>query len=205
MYAPHNKGKGKGIKFLRDNLSYAGEECLIWPMFRDDHGYGIMGYCGKLYKASRMMCELVKGPPPSPEHHAAHSCGNGHLGCVHPKHLDWKTPEQNQWDAVEHGRVKPRGPRRKLTDEQVSEIRASTTPRYELAATYGVRVETIDRIRNGSARARPPKVTNRKFPPDVRARMVATAKRLRAAGQTYQSIADQIDVSRLTVRTMVHE
>jgi len=33
---------------------------------------------------------------------AHHSCGNGHLGCVNPKHLYWGDASQNAKDAAKH-------------------------------------------------------------------------------------------------------
>lgn len=99
-----NKGKGKGITWLREHVTYDGSECLIWPWTRDGQGRGAVGINGKLQRAHRVMCELVHGPAPTPEHHAAHSCGNGHIACVHPKHVSWKTKEENAQDRVQHGR-----------------------------------------------------------------------------------------------------
>src|SRR3569833_517171 len=99
-----NKGKGRGITWLREHVNYDGPECLIWPWTRDGQGRGAVGIDGKLLRAHRVMCELVHGPAPTQEHHAAHSCGNGHNACVHPMHLSWKTKEENAQDRVQDGR-----------------------------------------------------------------------------------------------------
>lgn len=126
MTAPHNKGRGLGIEFLRSLISHEGDECVIWPLFRDpQNGYGRIGYLGKHYWSHRLMCEMAKGPPPSPDHEASHSCGRGHEGCVHPKHLSWKTATENQRERRIHGtHGKGQGYRFKLTPEKVAEIRA---------------------------------------------------------------------------------
>lgn len=98
-----NRGSGKTIQWIQDHLSYPHDDwCLIWPFSRT-RGYGQFGYLGKGYYAHRYMCELVHGAAPSPEHQAAHSCGNGVEGCVNPKHLSWKTQSENQLDCRQHG------------------------------------------------------------------------------------------------------
>jgi hypothetical protein len=48
------------------------------------------------------MCKLVNGDPPA-GYETAHSCGNGHLRCITPKHLHWKTPAQNQQENSKRG------------------------------------------------------------------------------------------------------
>src|ERR1700761_3707648 len=115
------RGKGKDLAFLQWHIEYAGDGCLIWPFFRDTEGYGRFGYNGiKTAKAHRWMCEAVHGPAPSSDHYAAHECGNGHLGCVHPKHVFWKTHAENTEDFIRDGRARyGTHERRKLTPEQV--------------------------------------------------------------------------------------
>jgi len=85
-----------------------GYECLIWPYAKTNKGYGV-GYGrtkinGRKQIVSRIICEAVRGAPPTPRHEAAHSCGNGHLGCCTKRHLFWKTPEENWEDRRRHGR-----------------------------------------------------------------------------------------------------
>ncbi len=41
---PSTKGKGKLQQWLRDRMSYAGDDCLIWPFGRLPNGYGLLGY-----------------------------------------------------------------------------------------------------------------------------------------------------------------
>ena len=118
------KGEGAGIKFILAHADYAFDDCLIWPLSLNTGGYGNLGYRGKIYRAHRYMCELVNGAPPSPEHEAAHSCGRGHEGCVNPRHLSWKTHQENLIDRRAHGTVPDRSRRVVLTAEQVAEIRS---------------------------------------------------------------------------------
>ncbi len=85
-------------------LAYDGSECLFWPFSRTKAGYGNMQYEGSARLVHRRVCEEVNGPPPTPKHEAAHSCGNGHLACVTKLHLDWKTHAGNMADMAAHGR-----------------------------------------------------------------------------------------------------
>jgi hypothetical protein len=113
--------------WLNEHVGYEGDDCLIWPFQRlQDSGMAAVRYKGKQCVASRVMCVLAHGKPPTDRHHAAHSCGNGHLGCMNPKHLSWKTPAENAADKVLHG-TQPRGEacwNAKLSEAAVREIRA---------------------------------------------------------------------------------
>lgn len=138
------KGKGKGIVWLREHAAYEGDDCLIWPFFRlQPGGYGSFGFNGRLYYAHRMMCEMVHGAPPTPEHHAAHSCGRGHDGCVNPNHLSWKTASENLLDKRGHGTVivNSHGNMGGLTPEQVAEIRRlkGQMSQTKIAERFGVK------------------------------------------------------------------
>lgn len=108
--------------WLKERVNYANDDCLIWPFFRDPRkGYGKMGYLGKIWWAHRLMCTFAHGPAPTPKHQTAHSCGNGHLGCVNPLHLSWKNNRENSLDRSGHGRWKYQ-PRR-LSKEIVARLK----------------------------------------------------------------------------------
>jgi hypothetical protein len=149
------KGNGKGVTFLRDHIGFEGDECLIWPFCRGAYGYGTFGLNGEVTYAHRWMCEQINGPAPTPEHQAAHDCGNGEDGCIHPKHLFWKTPLENSRDKILHGTTNTgRGRRRnKLTPEHVAEIRKIDTVagQFEAAKRYGVSASMIRKIIYGKA------------------------------------------------------
>lgn len=197
------------LEWIKEHVAYDGDGCLFWPFGKDDKGYGMVSVGTRVARKShRVMCQMVNGDPPTPSHHAAHECGNGHLGCVHPKHLKWKTPEENQQDTVLHGTTRKKGtPRQKLSDAQVAEIRAARgqKSRADLSAEYGVRTETIDRIWAGKARTGKPWRSNRHIASNVRPGLVSRAKEMRAAGRTYEHIASTLGIARLTARTMVYE
>lgn len=147
----NRSGEGKAYAFLMEHASDEDGECLIFPFFRDpDSGYGRLSHHGDLLYAHREMCKLVNGPPPSDIHEASHSCGCGHDGCIHPKHLSWKTPSENQLDRSGHGTATTNefGSRGKLTYEQMAEIAAlkGTEPQRVTAKRYGVHFETISRL-----------------------------------------------------------
>lgn len=93
------------------------------------------------------MCELVHGAPPTPDHEAAHSCGKGHEGCIHPKHLSWATHSENQLDRREHGTNKKKGgPRPIITPEKAAEIRVlydGKMPIIYIAAKFGISRSTV--------------------------------------------------------------
>ena len=131
--------------FYAKALAYTGDECLIWPFARCSSGYAIMTHKGKHGRiVSRLICEEVNGPAPTPQYQAAHSCGRGHEACVTPRHLSWKTSAQNHQDRIAHG-TDPRGernPRALLSEADVIEIRrlhaAGDATRKQLRERFGV-------------------------------------------------------------------
>lgn len=141
----------KCISWIESHVSYDGDECLIWPFSVGDHGRGTTMLRGKVTSAPRIMCILAHGEPPSPAMHAAHSCGNGHIGCVHPRHLRWATVAENENDKRDHGTLR-RGTTintNKLTEDDVRAIRVAQGERIGayLARQYGVSVSCISMIR----------------------------------------------------------
>lgn len=157
MTNPVTKGNGKTYRWLVEHSTFAGPECLTWPFSTHPTGYGTFGHNGGHFYAHRFMCELVHGPAPSPKHYASHNCGNGHLSCIHPGHLAWKTPYENAIDRLRHGNNHKAGRKRdKLTAEQASEIFAlkGVMTQYEMAALYKVSRETISSIHTGRGRSR---------------------------------------------------
>lgn len=143
-----NAEHGQPIKWLRQHTEFSGAECLIWPFARLDSGYPVVRSQGRQHVASRLMCELVNGSPPAAWYQAAHSCGNGHLACVNPKHLRWATPSENGKEKrTTHNAMS------KLTEDQVRVIRAMTgrATQTSLAKTYGVTQTVISRIQSGQA------------------------------------------------------
>lgn len=140
------------IDWLRANVAYQGDDCLIWPFAVGSDGYGRAHSPedGRLMTAANLMCRMAHGEPPTAKHETAHSCGNGHLACVNPKHLRWDTPKGNHADKVTHGTTN-RGERQwqaKLTEADVRHIRrlVGTMPQKSIASMFGVHPCTISEI-----------------------------------------------------------
>lgn len=142
---------GQAAKWLLAHVDHQGDDCLIWPRWRGGNGYGfvvasVVG-SSKAVKsgqmnivASRAMCILAHGDPPTDAHLAAHLCGNGHLGCVHPQHLRWATQAENMADKVLHGV--------RVGDDHLQiraiQILAERMTAAEIASVFRVSVNTID-------------------------------------------------------------
>ena len=148
---------GAHAKFLDEAMSFTGDDCLYWPFGGADNGYAQMAYKGHKRTCGRIICERLYGPAPSPVHQAAHSCGNGHLGCVSPKHVRWATPKENAADKYLHGTnpspaTNTASP---LSEAQVREIIRiiETEPASDrgLGRRFGVANTTIKRIRLGKS------------------------------------------------------
>lgn len=142
------RGGGQGIRFLRGLITHQGDDCVIYPLSRNLNGHGACAINGKRHLAHRLMCEMAYGPPPTPKHEAAHSCGRGHDGCVNPRHLSWKTRAENQADRYIHNRKPQRRYTRKLSNDQIDEIRAlgGKKTNTEIAVMFGVTRQNIRQI-----------------------------------------------------------
>lgn len=150
--APKGTRNGEPYAFALSLLGYAGNDCLIWPYGRDPNGYGKI-YNGRFMEnAHRTVCVIARGNPDHPRLQATHTCGNGHLGCVNPNHLEWGTNSKNQMDRVRDG-TSNRGKghyRNKLTNEQVLEIYSRKGQSAKaIAPEYGVTRESIRDIWTG--------------------------------------------------------
>lgn len=162
--SPPTKGKGKTANWMREHIRHEDPKCLIWPFFRNPNGYGQIGFEGKMHYTHRLMCEMAHGAPPTPKHEAAHKCGNGHQGCVNPKHLAWKTKAENRRESNQHGKGarSPHGNRGKLTPAAVAEIMAlkGTMRQIDIAARYNVSWQTISGIYCGRHHTGNSKITH---------------------------------------------
>lgn len=145
---------GEPLEFLKSTvLTYSGDECLSWPYSADTSGYGKLWINGRCERVHRLACEYANGPAPAEGLYAAHSCGNGHLGCCNPGHLRWATPAENAADTDRHGRFM-RGEAcsySKLTWQQVADIRDRVTGMSQtaLAKEYGVSRSLVSLIVKG--------------------------------------------------------
>jgi hypothetical protein len=141
-------------QWIDAHVNYDGDGCLPWPYTRTVQGYARVWHNQTMYPAHRLMCEIVHGRPPQEHMDAAHSCGNGHLGCMNHKHLRWATKAENSADRRIHGTA-PLGEashRAKLRSIDVEEIkrrvRCGERQRH-LGVEFGVSEAQVSRIVNG--------------------------------------------------------
>lgn len=150
--------KGEPEQYLHEVVfAYEGDDCMPWPFAKTSRGYGNLFLDGRNNVVPRLVCEYVNGPPPTPVHEAAHSCGKGHEGCVTKRHLSWKTPKENQGDRAAHGTAVSgeKHGNAKLTDEQVRRIRTlgGKETHKDIACRFNVSRPYITRILNGVSRS----------------------------------------------------
>ncbi len=130
-------------RWLEEAVLQDTEECIDgWPYGLVD-GYPNMTIARRNTYLNRYVCERFNGPPPTPEHQAAHRCGN--RKCLNWRHLRWATNAENQADRRLHG-TDLRGedcPWSKLDDDIIRGIRsaraagetcASVAARYDVCA-----------------------------------------------------------------------
>jgi hypothetical protein len=137
----------------RSNIFYNGERCWEWIASGDSSGYGQMKVNGVSTLVHRMSYELAVGGIPE-NIHVLHHCDN--RPCVNPAHLFSGTNKDNVDDMIRKGRHADFGgeanPSRKLSDEEVEEIRkrSSLADGLEnvssLARFFGISRRQIRRI-----------------------------------------------------------
>jgi len=136
------------------------DECWPWLAGRDKSGYGTLQVGHRPHRAHRIAWEAAHNATIPPGMVIRHRCDNP--PCQNPAHLEVGTVADNARDMVERGRHRMGNPetlgnfRRRLTDDQVDEIRTRFTGAYgekaALARRYGVSDEHIRRILDGSRR-----------------------------------------------------
>lgn len=126
--------------------------CWLWGGCDHGRGYGRFYFDGVNHKAHRAAYLLLVGPVPQGRH-VLHTCDV--KSCVNPQHLYVGTHQDNMRDAVVRGRIArdERAARTKLAPADVRAIRADTRTCRLIAADYGVRENTVSRIRAGTRRA----------------------------------------------------
>lgn len=140
-----NKIQNKGLAFLESIKDTKIKECIIPPFALTNNGRWQITYKGKRKLASRVLCTWKHGRAPSKKHEAAHSCGKGHIGCINPNHLEWKTHKDNMRDRYVH---KTMG--HKLNEKLVRKIRKKCNTSKDsfrlIGEEFGVSAVTIYNI-----------------------------------------------------------
>ena len=122
--------------------------CWLW-VAADRKGYGAFWYEGSHSPAHRISYALYKGEVPDGLH-VCHRCDTP--ACVNPDHLFLGTHTDNMRDKVAKGRERNGDRNKKITDEEVEEIRASTETVVALAGRYKVSQALISMVRCGHRR-----------------------------------------------------
>jgi hypothetical protein len=121
-------------------------------------GYFAHGLCrdGKSFnvRLNRLVCETFHGPPPTPDHEAAHADDDPSNNAAH--NLSWATRLENEADKTSHGRRR-RGTQvrqAKITEEAARAILAERRRGVfakDLAERYAVSEGLIRHIEKGRA------------------------------------------------------
>ena len=120
--------------------------CILWCGAVKENGYGVLNVEGRTKYAHRLAWEEANGPIPAGVH-VCHKCDV--TACVNPDHLFLGTPAENMADKVGKNR-QCRGesrPLAKLSEDDVRAIRAAKGTLAEIAEKYGVRFQTVHKVR----------------------------------------------------------
>jgi hypothetical protein len=127
---------------IYENILEDDNGCWIWQLGFDNHGYGMSRVNGKQDKAHRIAYKVFVEDVPAGKS-VLHMCDV--RACVNPEHLYCGTHADNMRDAKERNRLG--GSRKKLTAEQKMQLQElrGTASKKELAETFGVSQQTIQR------------------------------------------------------------
>ena len=134
-------------------------ECLVWPGYCHQRGYGVVKYKGGPVFVHRIVLRHYAGDAPADKPFAIHSCHNP--PCINPQHLRWGSHQDNMDDMVAAGRQSRfslRGeakPGHKLTDNDVRAIRllVADHSQREVAEKFGITGAMVSYIVSGQRRS----------------------------------------------------
>lgn len=119
--------------------------CWPWLKYRSKFGHGWVKYQGSGWTtAHRIAYRLIHGTL-SDDLDVLHRCDNP--WCCNPAHLFTGVQADNNIDMAKKGRA-----HKKLTDDQVREIRTAHYAQWVLAERYGVGQQHISRLRRRTKR-----------------------------------------------------
>lgn len=136
---------------LVDYAKRSMDDCWPWTGRFDEKGYGRIGFRKRPnVRAHRIAWELTNGPLPDGVV-VCHHCDNP--ACCNPRHLFLGTQIDNIADRHAKGRTVDPPSRRKLTERDVSAMRAAwesgDVTQQELADRFGVSRGNVSKIVNG--------------------------------------------------------
>lgn len=122
--------------------------CHEWTANKNNRGYGIIWFNGKMRLAHRVRYFLQYGEIPD-NVVIRHKCDNP--SCCNPNHLEQGTHKDNMEDMVSRKRQASgsNNGRTKITPEIVLKIRESSKTQDELAKEFGISQSQVGRIKRG--------------------------------------------------------
>ena len=131
------------------NKTMASGSCLLWTGYVQSGGYGQVEVGGRMMLVHRLAWQQERGEIP-PRMLVLHNCDNPL--CIEISHLKLGTHKDNAADMIARERWgkthRPHTRVRKLTDDQVREIRAADGKVTDIASKYGISHTTVCDIRN---------------------------------------------------------
>jgi len=88
-------------EFVEANRTARSAECIFVPGAMAGRPARVL-FWGKAIAAARYMALLTHGTPKNEGAVARHLCGNGHLSCINPAHIEWGSEAENIADANKH-------------------------------------------------------------------------------------------------------
>lgn len=139
------------VRLLR-GLKETNYSCLEWQKGKNDKGYGWISVEGTCHYTHRVMMEFKLGRILASNEVVMHKCDNPK--CSNPEHLLLGDLKMNVADAVQKGRLNPRGKKKnRLTPEKVLEIKLAQKFGNQGVMALAVRFicgeQTIRDIRDG--------------------------------------------------------
>lgn len=151
---PPKPRESKLRKFIDEVIAAEnGSDCVTWPYSCDRYGYGQVRVNGNPGRAHRLVLSIITGKPYDYPLMVRHTCGNGHLGCVNPLHLEWGTAKDNAQDRLRDGTVEfgEDNNSAALTNAQAIAIAQDSRSYAIIAKDYGIGKSTVARIKTGQA------------------------------------------------------
>jgi hypothetical protein len=101
-YLRRSARTGQTVKqFVEGAKSVRQPDCIFVPGAINGRPKTVR-FLGRTISAARYMALLTLGAPRHDDAVVRHLCGNGHLSCVNPDHLEWGSAADNIGDMSKH-------------------------------------------------------------------------------------------------------